>query len=111
MTKKKIYIAGKVTGLPQQFEIDKFKKVQEILERCGFEVVNPIEVVKDFNTPWHLAMKLCIKALLDCDGVYLMPCHADSKGALVEKQLAYNLGIPCANNIFTLTDLWKKPTP
>jgi hypothetical protein len=40
-----------------------------------------------------------------------MPCHADSKGALVEKQLAYNLGIPCANNIFTLTDLWKKPTP
>jgi hypothetical protein len=77
------------------------------LERCGFKVVNPIEVVQDFNTPWNEAMKLCIKALVDCDAVYLMDCHTQSVGAMIEMQLAVNLKIPCVNNIFKLADLWR----
>ncbi len=103
---KKIYIAGKVTGLPQQEVIEKFADVQMNIERCGFTVVNPIEVVQDFNTPWNEAMKLCIKALVDCDAVYLMDCHTQSVGAMIEMQLAVNLKIPCVNNVFKLADLW-----
>lgn len=106
MSKKKIYIAGKVTGLAQQEVVDKFADVQINLERCGFKVINPIEVVRDFNMPWNEAMKLCIKALLDCDAVYLMDCHTQSVGAMIEMQLATNLKIPCVNNVFKLADLW-----
>jgi Domain of unknown function (DUF4406) len=106
MTKKKIYIAGKVTGLPQQEVEDKFNEVHVNLERCGFQVVNPIEIVNDFNMPWNEAMKLCIKGLVDCDAVYLMSCHTESNGALIEKRLANDLKIPCVNNIFHLADLW-----
>jgi nucleoside 2-deoxyribosyltransferase len=104
--KKKIYIAGKVTGLPKQEVIDKFSEVQINLERCGFTVINPIEVVKDFDASWEFAMKKCIKALVDCDAVYLMACHTQSVGAMIEMQLAINLKIPCVNNIFKLADLW-----
>ena len=106
MSKKKIYIAGKVTGLPQQEVIDKFADVQVNLERCGFIVINPIEVVNDWNVTWEEAMKKCCKALIDCDAVYLMNCHTQSVGAMIELQLATNLKIPCVNNVFKLADLW-----
>ena len=106
MIKKKIYIAGKVTGLPQQEVIDKFNDLQINLENLGYQVINPINVVGDCNATWQVAMKLCIKALIDCDGVYLMDCHTQSLGAMIEKQLAIDLKIPYANNVFTLIDLW-----
>lgn len=104
--KKKIYIAGKVSGLPKQEVIDKFSEVQTNLERCGFKVINPIEVVNDFDVTWEFAMKKCIKALVDCDAVYLMNCHGRSVGAMLEFSLAMKLKIPCVDNIFKLGDLW-----
>lgn len=109
--KKKIYIAGKVTGLDQQEVIDKFADMQRILEGFGFEVVNPIVVVGDWNASWETAMKRCIKALMDCDAIYLMECHSASSGALMELQLAINLEIPYANNILTLSNLWNNSQP
>ncbi|WP_291122748.1 DUF4406 domain-containing protein [Flavobacterium sp. UBA6046] len=93
MSKKKIYIAGKVTGLPQQEVIDKFAKAKQEIEEMGFEVVNPIEVVNDFDTPWNEAMKMCIMALLDCNAMVLLPCWIDSKGAQLEKDIACAFGL------------------
>lgn len=90
--KKKIYIAGKVTGLPQQEVVDKFAKAQKVIEEMGFEVINPIVVVNDFNTPWNVAMKMCLTALFDCSGIVMLPCWEDSKGARIEKELASSLG-------------------
>ena len=90
---KKIYIAGKVTGLPQQEVVDKFAKAKQEIEEMGFEVVNPIEVVNDFDTPWNEAMKMCLTALFECTGIVLLPCWKDSKGARLEKELARSLGI------------------
>ena len=91
--KKKIYIAGKVTGLPQQEVVDKFAKAKQEIEEMGFEVVNPIEVVNDFTTPWPDAMKMCLTALFECAGIVLLPCWKDSKGARLEKKMARSLGI------------------
>lgn len=91
--KKKIYIAGKVTGLPQQEVVDKFAKAQKDIEEMGFEVVNPIQVVNDFNTPWNEAMKMCINALLECNCMVLLPCWKDSKGATLEKDIAASFGM------------------
>ena len=103
---KKIYIAGKISGLPQQEVIDKFADLQSNLERCGFDVINPLSIVGDWNVTWEFAMKKCIKALIDCDGVYLMDCHTQSVGATIEMELAKKLKIPCANNIISLKELW-----
>lgn len=91
--KKKIYIAGKVTGLPQQEVVDKFAKAQKDIEEMGFEVVNPIKVVKNFDTPWNEAMKMCITALFDCNCMVLLPCWKESKGARLEKDIAHSFGM------------------
>lgn len=91
--KKKIYIAGKVTGLPELEVIIKFAAAKKAIEDMGFEVVNPVEVVKNFNTPWNEAMKLCITALLDCNCMVLLPCWKDSKGARLEKDIAHSFGM------------------
>lgn len=93
MSKPKIYIAGKVTGLKIEDVTEKFKSVQKELEADGYEVVNPIEVVQDPNTSWKNAMKLCIAALVQCNSIYLLPCWEDSKGAQVEYNLAKAIGL------------------
>lgn len=67
MNKKKIYIAGKVTGEPLAECTMKFGEAQKHIEALGFMAVNPLEVVNDFHTTWENAMKKCIKALMDCD--------------------------------------------
>lgn len=92
---KKIYIAGKVTGLPIAEVTMKFGTAQKELENKGYEVVNPLAVVAEqgdgFRTDWQTAMRLCIKELMDCDGIYLLPCWEHSTGAQIEKRLAEQL--------------------
>lgn len=90
---KKIYIAGKVTGLPQAEVVAKFEEAQLNFEKLGFEVVNPVEVVGTFDTTWQDAMRLCIKAMMNCNEMVLLPCWTHSKGALVERTLAESLGM------------------
>lgn len=89
----KIYIAGKVTGLPKDEVIQKFAEAQKQFEAYGYEVVNPIEVVNDWEMEWKEAMKLCIAALMECDAIYLLNDYKESKGALLEKQIAKAMNI------------------
>lgn len=91
--KKRVYIAGKVTGLPIHEVTMKFGAVQKALEAQGYEVVNPLEVVGDFNCDWRTAMKKCIAALVECNIVIFLPCFTESKGATLEYQIAWGLGI------------------
>jgi nucleoside 2-deoxyribosyltransferase len=97
MDKKKIYIAGKVTGEPVHSTALKFAMAKKKIEARGFEAVNPIEVVGDFRTPWDVAMKLCLKALLDCDAIIMLPDWYESNGARLEHQLATDLKKPVFN--------------
>jgi nucleoside 2-deoxyribosyltransferase len=92
--KKKIYIAGKVTGLPQDEVSKKFSEAEDYLEQKGFNPVNPIHVVCNVNASWQEAMKKCIAALMECDGILALPDVLQSKGAKLEMKLARKLGIP-----------------
>jgi hypothetical protein len=91
---KKIYIAGKVTGLPKDEVVEKFAAMQKKIEGLGFEAVNPIEIVKDFNTPWNQAMRLCIAALTLCDAIVLLPDWMSSNGAKIEWDISKQVKIP-----------------
>lgn len=90
----KVYIAGKVTGLPIHEVTMKFGNAQKAIEAQGLIAINPLEVVNNWHLPWEQAMKLCVKALLDCNAVYLLPCWNTSKGAITEHLLAKELNIP-----------------
>lgn len=96
---KKIYIAGKVTGLPIEEVSDKFKAAQVELENQGFTAVNPLVVVNDPQANWNQAMKKCIGELVHCDAVYLLPCHINSPGAQFELQIAARLEIPVCREV------------
>lgn len=95
--KKKIYIAGKVTGEPIAECTMKFGTAQNAIEALGFEAINPLEVVGDWNTPWNEAMKKCISAMIECEAVVLLPDWIDSKGAKLENQIANSFDMPIFN--------------
>jgi hypothetical protein len=96
---KKVYIAGKVTGLPQKEVIEKFEKDERIFREMGFDPVNPIRVVNDWSMEWKPAMKLCIAALMQCDYIYLQPDFNNSRGAWKEMELARMVGIEIIKSV------------
>lgn len=99
MTKKRVYIAGKVSGTPLAECTMKFGTAQKRLEAEGYEVVNPLEVVTSnselgFKTPWPVAMKLTLAAMMTCDLVYMLEDYRFSRGAMIEHQLAEQILMP-----------------
>ena len=106
MIKKKIYIAGKVTGEPIAECTMKFGEAQNKIEALGFTAVNPLEIVGTFNISWQDAMRKCIKSLMDCDAVLLLPDAFKSKGAITEMQLAIRLDIKITHYLRELEE-WK----
>jgi len=89
----KTYISGAISGLPLNLVIDKFKKAEDELFSKGHEVINPLNNNIDKNASWLDHMRADIKMLLDCDAIYMLVGWPDSKGAMIEYQLAQNLGL------------------
>lgn len=102
----KVYIAGKVTGLPFHEVTMKFGEAQVKLQQAGFEVVNPLQVVSNWydqvpdrpyrllQTPWQQCMRLCIAELVQCDAAVFLPCWTHSRGALVEMNVCIGIELP-----------------
>jgi len=80
---KKIYIAGKISGLPIEEYTKNFNDAKEYLESLGYEAVNPVEHT-DAEMGWEDCMKICIKLILDCDGIYMLENWDASDGAKIE---------------------------
>ncbi len=93
--KKTIYIAGKVTGVPQVDREDKFQRAEDILTAYGWETVNPTKLVTNPYEDWATAMEICLSSLKKCSAIYMLPCSVDSPGAQLELQKAieWNLDI------------------
>jgi hypothetical protein len=87
-SKTKIYIAGKVTGVPLAECRKKFDDMHTTLEARGFEVINPMVVVANPETSWPEAMEMCLNALDTCEAIYMLPCSVDSPGAQMELDYA-----------------------
>lgn len=93
MTKKKIYISGKITGLKPSTAKQAFDVCERKLTAQGYETVNPMNAVYDPNKTYGQAMKECIQLLLGCDAIYLMSNWQSSKGAILEHLIASSIGI------------------
>lgn len=89
MKKPKVYISGKITGIDNYSEL--FQKAETHLVSKGYEVVNPVKLVHDHDGSWESYMRVDLMALLDCNAIYLLRNHMDSRGTLIEKSLAHNL--------------------
>lgn len=88
----KIYISGKITGLPFDEVEDNFYNAQNRLEEAGFKVVNPLNNGLSQNDKWEHHMKADIKLLMECNTIYLLENWKESRGAKIEYELAVKLG-------------------
>jgi hypothetical protein len=94
----KVYISGKITGLPMDHVIEKFEAAEQWLIKEGhYDIVNPVKLDHSANTEqdWALFMKTDLKAFLDCDAILMLPCWPSSDGAnlelLIARQLRYDI--------------------
>jgi len=90
--KKKIYIAGKVTGCKYTELTFKFGEAEQLWKSKGYEPIVPINLI-DQDTPWNDAMKVCFEQIANCDAVYMLNDWQDSTGAKLEHTKALELGI------------------
>lgn len=90
---KKIYLSGKITGLPYEEALNKFNLAENIAKTIALEVVNPMTIEHNHDLSWESYMKQDLKAMLDCDSIYMLSNHQDSKGATIERDLAMKLNL------------------
>lgn len=91
--KERIYIAGKVTGLPWQEVEDKFLEAAKIIQQHGAIPEEPIYYCLA-SWSWQKCMRTCLKVLLSCDKILLLPDWKQSRGARIEFLVALATGIP-----------------
>lgn len=88
----KVYISGKISGIENEAQ-KLFEKAEKELQSKEFEVVNPMKLNHQHDKSWHSFMKEDIKALCDCDAIYMLSNWTNSKGAIIEHTIAIYLGL------------------
>lgn len=90
--KEKVYISGKISGIEN--EAPKiFEAAEKYLQKMGFDTINPMKLNHNHDKTWHSYMKEDVRALCDCDSIYMLTNWTDSKGAIIEHTIAMYLGI------------------
>jgi len=87
----KVYISGKISGLPYDEVERNFKEAEIRLQEEGYETVNPLDSGLPVESTWKEHMKADIKMLMDCDTIYLLKNWKDSVGATIEQKIAVML--------------------
>lgn len=85
---QKIYISGKITGLPIGEVIAKFRSAEEKIRRFGFEPVSPLDNGLPFEAEWPDQMGKDIALLLRCGAIYMLSDWQQSEGAMIEYLVA-----------------------
>jgi Domain of unknown function (DUF4406) len=88
-----IYVAGKMTGLPE-FNFPAFNAAAKLLRDMGFTVENPAEIAPIEGHPWEAYMRIALVKMLTCEAIVLLPGWERSRGANIERHLAIDLGMP-----------------
>lgn len=98
----KLYISGPMKGYPEH-NFPAFNAAANHLRSLGFEVVNPAEInpgpapEEDDSPTWqafyHACLRADIRALMDCEGIILIPGWEHSSGANLELHIAHRVGI------------------
>ena len=85
----KIYVATKITGIPWSVVKSKLAEAKAYLLAIGYEPVIPTELPGNSkDTLWEESMKICIRALVDCDAIALLEDWTNSRGARLEQTIA-----------------------
>jgi hypothetical protein len=81
-----------MSGLPEH-NYPAFHDAAALLRAAGYDVVNPAEKNLPLGLPWATYLRRDIEDLVKCDAVALLPGYLHSKGAMLEKHIAHELGM------------------
>ena len=106
--KPRCYIAGPIARVPD-FRA-RFAAAVPVVESLGYDPVNPCDITpaahygecppgydpgeKGAHASSACFMRSDLRALLDCDAIYMLPGWRESRGATVEHTVAVACGIP-----------------
>ena len=95
----KIYISGKITGLDIEKAKNNFEKAEIYIEKeLNSIAVNPFKVKREKECiEWKDYMISDIKALLECNAIYMLKDWKNSKGARLERHIASELNLIIIN--------------
>lgn len=84
----RVYISGKITNTLDYME--RFDKVQKLIESLGYEVVNPALVCSflPITCTYEQYMQVSYTLIDICDYIYIMNETDTSKGVELEKEYA-----------------------
>lgn len=88
----RIYIAGPMSGHPD-LNFPAFHAVAATLRSFGHHVVNPAEINANTGADWLTCMRADIKQLVDCNAICMLPGWEHSRGATLEREIAFGLGM------------------
>lgn len=86
----RIYVAGPMTGIPLD-NYPAFNTETARLRALGYHVENPAENPRQDS--WEAYMRQSIRQMLTCDLVAFLPGWAESRGALLERYVAQQVGL------------------
>ena len=89
----RVYISGKIAGLPAEAARRKFRRTARELEAWGCVAVNPFENGLPADASWEEHMAADLVMLAECDAIYMLEDWEESKGARLERCFAERLGI------------------
>ena len=87
---KSAYISGKITGMEAEAR-ELFDAAEREVLAYGYLPVNPFKLNHDHDKSWRAFMRSDIKALCDCDAIYMLTNWRESPGATIELEIANHL--------------------
>lgn len=92
---KKVYISGKITGLPIEEALTLFQIAEDFVSSGSSHIaINPMKLVPFVDDKAYEQYLIeDIKHLLHCNCIYMLNNWEQSKGARIERAIALELGI------------------
>lgn len=108
----KVYISGKITGLPLSEAEERFKDAEELISALNLTPVNPLKNGLPRHSSWEEHMAKDIELLKQCEAIFMLENWEDSRGAKIEYDFAIGSGktIMYENQISNGRDLQKLTT-
>lgn len=88
---KRVYVAGPMSGI-DHYNRTAFEAAARQLNGQGYDAITPFDALT--TDDWHEGMRADIRAMLQCEEVFVLPGWQKSKGASLEIQIALTLEMP-----------------
>lgn len=93
LNRMRIYISGKISGLPADEVEAKFAQAAAQIRAFGHEAVSPLDNGLHIDEQWEKHIAADIALLMGCNAIYLLGDWAESKGARIEAYIAQECGL------------------